>query len=131
MKTFLLIDGGLMFSNIPDEAEWEPMASELIRMQRHINWWLGDFIVKGEAQVGDDIYQAFDEDVSVSMLERCAAVSRAYPLDDRNPSISWSHHYMAMNLPPTIRSMALRKAEVEGMNTGEFKSYLSQLKAMS
>lgn len=124
-KPFILIDAALLMQGIPEEEHWETIASELVRMQRHINWWLGDLVVYGEAQIGDDIYQAFPIDVSESLLSRCAAVSRAYPIDERNPQISWTHHYLAMRLPPKVRAMALGKAELGQMDTGAFKDYLA------
>lgn len=129
-KVFLLIDAALLASRIPDDEDREEMASQLVRMQRYINWWLGDMVVYGEAQIGDDIYQAFPTDVSESLLSRCAAVSRAYTLDERNPQVSWTHHLLAMRLPKRVREMALGKAELEQWDTGAFKNYLSSLRGV-
>ena len=130
MKTFVLIESELKVTSIPDEGDWTAVANELIQMQRSINWWLGDLIVYGEAQIGDEIYQYFPEGVSESLLTRCAAVSKAYPSGERNPAVSWTHHYLAAGLPVQIRRAALRRAEVEGLDTGAFKAYLSEVRSM-
>lgn len=130
MKTFVLIESELKITSIPEDDEWQRIADELTQMQRSINWWLGDLIVYGEAQIGDEIYQFFPEGVSESLLSRCAAVSRAYPSGERNPYVSWTHHYLAMNLPATTRNAALHRAVADGLDTGAFKNYLSKIKSV-
>lgn len=130
MKTFALIESELKMLRIPEEDQWQEVSSELVQMQRSINWWLGDLIVYGEAQIGDEIYQYFPEDVSVSHLDRCAHVSRSYPSGERNPRVSWSHHYLASGLPISMRRAALYRAEMDMLNTSQFKTYLSELKGI-
>lgn len=130
MKTFVLIDSELKMTSIPEDEDWQEIASELVQIQRSINWWLGDLLVYGEAQIGDEIYQYFPEETSANHLDRCASVSRAYPSGERNPRVTWTHHQLAMNLPSEVRRAALYRAEVEGMDTGKFRSYLTDVRAM-
>lgn len=130
MTTFVKIQSALVKTSIPDDDDWQEIADDLVNTQRSINWWLGDLIAYGEAQIGDEIYQYFPTDVSESMLTRCANVSRAYPIGQRHETLSWTHHYEAMRLNPEWRKAALVRAELEQMDTGAFKAYVSKLKGM-
>ena len=130
MTAFVKIQSALIKTSIPEEEDWQQAVDDLISTQRSINWWLGDLIVYGEAQIGDEIYQYFPIDVSEGLLSRCANVSRAFPIGTRNERLSWTHHYEAMRLNSEWRSAALCRAEQEQMDTGAFKTYVSELKDM-
>lgn len=126
---FLLIPSALMTDNLPTDDQWESMANHLFAMQRSIYWWIGDFVIQGEQQMGDDIYQYIDPSFSLSLIERCVAVARAFPVSQRNPNLSWTHHQSVMSLPPQIQRTALRKAEMEQWDSGQFKKYLQELRS--
>jgi hypothetical protein len=74
--SFLLIPSALMLERLPKDEQWESMAEHLFTIQRSIYWWIGDFVLHGESQIGDDIYQALDPSFSLSLIERCVAVSK-------------------------------------------------------
>ena len=125
---FLLIPSALLLESPPSMDQWESMGSYLLSMQRSLYWWIGDMLVNGESQIGDDIYQAFDPSFSVSLIERCAAVSRAFPLGHRNTNLSWTHHQALLGFSEPIQRTALRKAEIEGWDTAQFKRYLQEIR---
>jgi hypothetical protein len=125
---FLLIPSCLLIEAPPEFEQWENMANYLLSVQRSLYWWIGDYIVYGEAHLGDDIYQAIDPSFSLRLIEQCAAVSRAFPLQDRHTSLSWSHHQCVLGLDPKIQQAALRKAEVEQWDTKAFKRYVSEFR---
>jgi len=116
-----------MMESIPTMDQWESMANFLLSMQRSLNWYIGDFVVNGEAQMGDDIYQAFDLGFSSSLIRRCAAVSREFPIGERNLNLSWTHHFLAMGLKKNVQATALTRAEMECWDTGQFRDYLREL----
>lgn len=125
---FALMPGCLSVIEQREIDEWEPPVNSLIEMQKNIPWWLGDLVVHGEAQWGDDFWQSMPEDCNLEMLERFANIARKIPVDDRVPSLSWSHHVIALRLSNRLmRKAALRHAEKQGMDTKQFSSYVNGL----
>lgn len=125
---FVLIQSALLMERPPEMEQWEAIANHLLLLQRSLYWWIGDLLVNGEAQLGDDIYQAFDPSFSLSLIERCAAVSRAFPISERHPELSWTHHQAVMGLPKKVQQTALKKAYIEGWDTAQFKQYLQEIR---
>lgn len=124
---FVLLPAEMAATSVPSMSDWQDIAESLVHMQRHANWWLGDLMVSGEAQLGDDVWQAVPEGVSIELLERCAGVSRKYPPDKRNPNLSWTHHVMALRIPNEhVRQAALRQASENGMSTSEFSQSIKR-----
>lgn len=123
---FILLKAALSIE--PSSLEdWEAGASQLVALQKYIPWYLGDMVVFGEAQWGDDFWQAVPLDTSISMLERFAGVARKYPQAERNKTLSWTHHVTALKIKdPIARRSVLRHAEREGMSNEEFREYLME-----
>jgi hypothetical protein len=123
---FLLMAGALSAEDATIEA-WEEGASQVMAMQRNVNWWIGDMVVFGEARWGDEFWQVVPMDASVSLLERCAGVSKKYPPGERFPSLSWTHHVHALRVKDKVaRRSVLRHAEREGMDSEEFRVFISE-----
>lgn len=123
---FLLLPGALSVMPATIE-EWEEGASQLVAMQRNVPWWLGDMVLWGEAKWGDELWQAVPLDASISLLERCAGVSKKYQPEDRFPSLSWTHHVIALRIKDKVaRRSVLRHAEREGMDNDEFRSFITE-----
>lgn len=106
---FTLTAQGLRMSRQPTIEEWEELGKVLSSMRKMVDWWLGDMVNFGEAQRGDDIYQAFDEGVSMSLLDRARFTARAFPPGERH-HLSFTHHNIVANLDPQIRNSLLRLA---------------------
>lgn len=112
----------------PSDVEgWESGMEALVFLQRHIPWYLGDAVVYGEAQMGDEFWNSVPFDASLSLLERCASVSRKYPPEDRFPSLSWTHHVVALKVKdPVARRSVLRHAERSDFDCDEFRKFLAE-----
>lgn len=123
---FQMTPGGLSIEGVPPIEDWETLGAQLFHMQRNVPWWIGDMLAFGEARFGDDIMQCLPEDVSLEMVERFASVSRKFPIGDRNPSLSWTHHVIALRANEKLRAALLRVAERERMDTKEFTAYVNQ-----
>jgi 5'-3' exonuclease len=87
--------------------EMEGWGSDLADLQKSINWWIGDLARAARAKLGDDNYsQVFPPDTSPGLIQRCEAVSRAYPPQDRNPLATWTAHMGAASKPDRLARLA-------------------------
>lgn len=128
LGNFLLIPGALVMDRTPELEYWESMASHLFDHQRSLYWWIGDFIVYGEEAMGEDIYQCFEPGMSLSLMQRCAAVSRAFTIDERHPELSWTQHQLVCKYPKPFREAALQRSLDMGWDTGQLRDYLDSVK---
>lgn len=104
--------------------EWSEVSTTICNLQRSVNWWIGDMMVYGLAQLGDDFYQAIDETFSQDLLARCEKVSRFWIPDDRAFTVSWSHHQLLTGYNLGIAKAILHRAEEERWNTQQLRAYL-------
>ena len=84
-------------------------------------------VVGGEAQFGDEIYQAIDETFSLDLINRYAKVSRAFKRSERFATLSWTHHQLVSNMNPHLRNALLSRAEVEQWDTQQFRQFVKGL----
>lgn len=101
-------------ANIPPE-QLELMGEYLIEQQKSINWWIGDLARFCRRKMGEDNYsQAFPANASPGLIQRCEAVSNAYPTKEtRNPLATWTQHMTVANKPNRVKLVA------EMVNRGE------------
>lgn len=124
---FALLPSALAITEAADIAEWELHAQTLFSMQRWVPWWLGDMVVFGEAQFGDDFWQVPPLDASEGMLDRFAGVARKYPPEERCLSLSFTHHQMALRIKDAVlRRSLLRVAERDQLSTEDFGTLIKQ-----
>lgn len=107
-----------------DVAGLEAWGRDLAWWQRQVNWYLGDLAIAAKAKLGEDNYsQVFPVDVSIGLIQRCEAVSRAYAPQDRNPAASWSIHMQHANKPNRV---ALVAAAVDAGRTSDEERKFAQ-----
>lgn len=88
-------------------SEMTQWGKDLTDIQKSINWRIGDLAKAAKKLLGEDNYsQVFPLDVSVGLIQRCEAVSRAYAPEERNPLASWSVHMQHANKPNRIELVA-------------------------
>lgn len=118
---FVLSPSQLALTGPATIEEWEALGVKLCNLQRSVNWWVGDMLVMGEANHGDDIYQAFDPTMSLQNVERCAKVCREFPPSERNATLSFTHHQILVGLPRSIQKAMLGRAEAEQWDTDQMR----------
>jgi len=102
----------------------EKWGRDLADLQKSCNWWIGDLAIAAKAKLGEDNYsQVFPVDVSIGLIQRCEAVSRAYAPKDRNPGASWTVHMTHANKPNRV---ALVAAAVDAGRTSDEERKVSQ-----
>lgn len=125
---FILLPAQLAIEVGPDLLQWEKHAAELVSLQRYIPWWLGDLVNYGEAQWGDDFWQALPLNTSESMMTRYASVARQYKPHERFTDLSFTHHTTALRAKNlVIRRSLLRAASQNQMNNESFRIYVKDM----
>ena len=107
---------------LPAEAmkfeDWQRAGSLLTTMQKSINWWVGDWILHGEKtwpdQFSQAIYLTGKSDVT---LRNSAWVCNVFPPEDRNPLLSYTHHFEVASVKsPEERKWLLDQAVEEELS---------------
>ena len=124
---FSLLPAHLLSTSPPDMEDLQALSAHLGYMQRYVHWWLGDMALHAEAMWGDDWCQAIPEGLSSNLLERCAGVSRNYPVERRFIDLSWSHHVIALRIKDLKkRNSLLQRASSESMSTKDFSALVTK-----
>lgn len=109
--------------NLEQLSSW---GEELCNQQRAVNWAIGDVArhAKHALKLGENYSQAFPPWVSPGLIQRCEAVSSAYPREsDRNPLASWTVHMTHANKPNRIELVA---ASVDAGRTSDEERQLAK-----
>ena len=122
------IDGHYM---IPDETSWDEWVRAgaiLQTIHKHINFWIGDWILYGENKFPDTYSQAiFLTGKSDATLRNCAWVASVFPPVDRR-DLSWTHHLEVAGMENTAdRDHLLDKAEVEELSSGHLRAMRNEI----
>lgn len=98
--------------------ELEQLMEFVAAWQRGANWWIGDAAryAKDVLKLGDNYSQVFPPWMSPGMIQRCEAVARAYPPEDRNIDATWSIHMRESSRPDRITRL---QAHVEAGRTSD------------
>lgn len=103
--TGLLLDPGL------DYERWEQMGHFLGQVHRASPWWVGDWILYGEAKWGEMYAQAQEElGLSYKTCANTVYVCRSLPLPRRVDDLSFSHHAEVAPLEPRLQDHYLKLA---------------------
>jgi hypothetical protein len=121
---FSMADAQAVCHGIPEPEDFSIPLEKLMYIQKHLNWWLGDIALMAEDNYGDDCYQYFPDGFSVDHIDRCMAMAKGIKRDQRNPMVSWSMHREVIGLAPAIQECCLKKAENEGWNQVDLRSYV-------
>ncbi len=118
---FALLQGSLVITKHAPIEEWEKAAKTLFNMQKHSPWWIADMLNFAENQFGEEMWQLVPEDTSESFVGRLIGVGKKYPVRDRETTLSYTHHQMALRIQhPQLRRAILLRAANERINTEDF-----------
>lgn len=130
VDAFTLAPSMLVIEGHQPIEKWEEAGRVIFGLQRSVYWWIGDFLKYGEAKFGDDIYQAIDDNVSLYLLNRCAAVSREFAPDERNMNLSWTHHQALCGLKKPMQRALLVQAEENHWDSRQMREHIARMKGM-
>jgi hypothetical protein len=96
-----------------------------------MNWWLGDWLNRGEKRFGETYVQAIDETgMAYQTLANIKWVASAIDVSRRRENLTWKHHAEVAKLPPDAQDVWLGYAESFIVTTGRPMSASSLRKAI-
>lgn len=98
--------------------DWLGVGAQLNEMEQSVQWWVGDWLIYGEATFAEKLAKAAElTGYSIDRLKEARKVSAAYPADTRSENLGWTHYRAAVQLPPEQRANVIRQAEEQGWTT--------------
>jgi N6-adenosine-specific RNA methylase IME4 len=110
--------------------EWEQLGLALGRMERSVQWWVGDWIRFGERRYGEMYAQALDATGrDYGTLQKAVYVADKIELFRRRNNLSWSHHAEVAALPPAEQDVWLDTAEAGALSVMDLRSAIRRARA--
>lgn len=117
----------LIFSGpLPLEA-WQDIGQRLACVESGLQWWVGDWLVFGEAQYGDEIYNSgLLERWDYATLQNMKWVAKKIEPSRRHENLSWSHHQEVASFKgiesEEEQNQLLHDAEEKGWSVKELRT---------
>lgn len=124
----------------PSFLDWENMGRAVSFVGNAWQWWVGDWLIIGEALFGEEAAQAVDDHESRYDIARrvtgkpqgtlqnirsvCARVSK----DRRRQELDFTHHEKVASLDPDDQVFWLQKAVEDTMTTAELAAAIREFK---
>jgi hypothetical protein len=118
-------DVGVTFSGQLDESDWIRLMGTLTRLEKAIQFSIGDALNYGNSRYGEKYSQAMEvTGLTYQALANYSWVSAAVPIENRKTEVTWSHHRLAAKLPKDDQATALTLAEQHDWTLDEMKEYI-------
>ncbi|MGW7264878.1 LmbU family transcriptional regulator [Streptomyces sp. NPDC054842] len=117
---------GMTFPQNLPERSWEQIGTNLRELVNSSAWWLGDWLIYGEATYGWRRYKEAVERTGLDYqtLRNYAWVARRFEHDRRRDGLSFAHHAEVTRLSPPEQDYWLRKAEQHKWSRNELRRAL-------
>ncbi|MFB9968296.1 LmbU family transcriptional regulator [Sinosporangium siamense] len=93
-------------------AEWSRLGRQIFIISDSSAWWLGDWLIYGQAQYPDRYKRAVAEtSLDYQTLRNYAWVARQFSVPRRRDKLSFQHHAEVASLPEAEQESWLNKAE--------------------
>lgn len=95
----------------------------LLHLEEACPWWIGDLLNFSEVKFGEECSQML---ASLTIVEwdtvrRYIQVAKAYPIDQRMPGVSFSHHRELLNVPEPDRTRWLIRCADEHLSVRDLR----------
>jgi hypothetical protein len=105
--------------------EWVAGLRLLGRMDRAIQWWIGDMVNWGEERFGERFAQGVEAlGLAPHTVVNYAWVARAVPVSRRRELLTFEHHAVVAPLAPEEQVAWLTTAEQRHLSTRELRAHL-------
>lgn len=109
--------------------QWAEIGGSLAVMEKGVNWWVGDWILRGEQSFGDTYTQAINETGRARQtLANLASVAQRVAPERRVPTVAWSLHAEVAGLEPQQQSNLLEQAAEGDWTLKQMKEAVKALK---
>lgn len=107
--------------------DWQLTGARIARMASSSAWYLGDWLVYGEANYADRYRHAVETvGLNYQTLRNYAWVARRFPLSRRRDKLSFNHHMEVAKLPVDDQDWWLDHASEQGWSVQELRRRLKQ-----
>jgi hypothetical protein len=120
--TYLTLPPGLALET------WAAVGATLTRVERAVQWWLGDWWRYGEHHYGEAASQAAPTGFSADTCRKAAWVADRIEPARRRTDVPWSHHDAVASLEPDDQDKLLARAATEGMNLHHVRAAARQVR---
>ncbi len=96
--------------------------------ENYLPWWVGDFVLFGEARYGERMAQIFDAvGIKYKTVRNWVYTCKHVPKENRLPAnvLSYSHHHVVAPLDHASQKKALAYAVENALSVVEFKMWLA------
>lgn len=108
-------------------ARYETLGAYLGAMNRACSWWVGDWLLYGEAMYGDRFAQAEKATgLTEETLLRRMRVCRGVPPSRRRAALSFSVHSEVAALPADAQTRWLNRAEKAGWTLADMRAAMRE-----
>jgi N6-adenosine-specific RNA methylase IME4 len=111
---------------------WVSIMGTLYRMEKSVQWWIGDGLRFGERKYGEMYSQVAEETgLSNGSLRDMKWVAERFELSERSDNLPWSHYRQVAALPPDKRDELLDEAVDNGWSVRELRQEVKWAKYVS
>jgi hypothetical protein len=107
--------------------EWARLGRSLKDMNGSIQWWMGTWMLYGEAHYGEQAADAV-EPYAAQTIHNCTWVTSRFPPSRRRENLSFGHHAEVAALEPTVVDEWLDKAEAGGWTRAKLREEVRRVK---
>lgn len=112
--------------------EWEQLGLALGRMERSVQWWVGDWIRFGERRYGEMYSQALDATGRpYGSLANAVYVASRFDSSRRRENLSFGHHQEVAALDPHDQDVWLDTAEAGDMSVMDLRSAIKRARVQT
>lgn len=115
--------------NLPMD-EWAGIGRKLLRSDKMLKWWIGDWAAFGEKKYGALKQFCETNGFEYQTVANAGWVSKSVELSRRRESLSWSAHVEVAALPPKDQNKWLQRAEDENLPVVKLRQQIRQAGAV-
>lgn len=107
--------------------QYESLGTFFGTLKRAASWWLGDWLIFGEATYGERVSQAMEATgLAQETLAYYRSVCEKVPRSRRLPQLGFGHHALVRNLAPRQQERWLQKALKNDWPEATLKSEIAE-----
>lgn len=107
-------------------GSWSTAVARLSSLESSVPWWIGDALVFGESSYGNKYADAVEATGrSLKTLKNYAWVSRAVPVENRDPALPWRLYREVARLDAAEQRVWLDRARSEGWIADDLRRELT------
>ena len=107
--------------------QWIVCGQQLDQIEGAVQWWRGDWWNAGEPY-GDRVEIIEKLGFDHGTMRTYGSVAAAYNVSNRLDTLTFTHHFRAMAVPPAQRAKWLNRAVKEGWSAAQLKSKTRSVK---